>query len=229
MFSPKEIARLVDISAVRADSTAGDVKNIADAAKEYGFICAFAMPSLTGYLKQELAGADGIMLGGVVGFPSGSETTATKVFQAMELKATGCDEIDMVINIGMLKSGVEDEVIDDIRAVKAAVEPLPLKVIIEVALLTDEEIVRASRMVREAGADFVKTGTGWAGSTTMHHIEVIKNTVGDTIKLKVAGGVRDLDTLTRMKIAGVSRFGIGYKSALSIMEECIAGSKEKNK
>ena len=220
MFSPEEIARMVDISAVRADSTAAEIKEIAQAARKYGFICAFAMPSLTGYLKQELEGSN-VLLGGVVGFPSGSESTASKVFQAMELKATGCNEIDMVINIGMLKSGITDEVIADIEAVKEAVEPLPLKVIIEVSLLTDEEIARAARIVRDARADYVKTGTGWQGATTMRHIELIKNAVGDAVKLKVAGGVRDLETVKRMNIAGVSRFGIGYRSAISIMQESI--------
>ena len=210
---------MVDISAVRAESTLEEVKEIADAAKKYGFICAFALPSFTGYLKKELEGANGVMLGGVVGFPSGSETTTAKVFQAMELKNAGCNEIDMVINIGMLKSGLDSEVIKDIRSVKEAVSPLPLKVILEVPLLTDEEIVKGALIVRDAGADFVKTGTGWAGTTTYHHVELIKNAIGETIKLKVAGGVRDLETLTKMHMMGVSRFGIGYKSAISIMKE----------
>lgn len=89
----------------------------------------------------------------------------------------------------------------------------------EVVLLTDEELTKASSIVRDAGASFVKTGTGWAGATTEHHIEVIKKAVGDTIPLKVAGGVRSLDTLLKMKEMGVSRFGIGYKSALQIMKQ----------
>ena len=96
---------------------------------------------------------------------------------------------------------------------------LTLKVIMEVVLLTDEEIATAARIIRDAGASFAKTGTGWAGATTEHHIEVIKAAVGDTIPLKVAGGVRSLDTLLKMRDMGVSRFGIGYKSALHIMQE----------
>ena len=95
-----------------------------------------------------------------------------------------------------------------------------MKVIIEVCLLTDEEIPRASKIVRDCGVAFLKTGTGWAGATTMHHIDVIKEAVADTIPLKVAGGVRDLKTLLEMKAKGVSRFGIGYKSAIQIMEQC---------
>jgi deoxyribose-phosphate aldolase len=126
----------------------------------------------------------------------------------------------MVMNIGKLKSGFDEEVKSDILAVKEAVAPLPLKVIIEVCLLTDEEITRASKIVRDCGVAFLKTGTGWAGATTMHHIDVIKEAVADTIPLKVAGGVRDLKTLLEMKAKGVSRFGIGYKSAIQIMEQC---------
>lgn len=101
------------------------------------------------------------------------------------MKEKGCDEVDMVLNIGKLKSGMLDEVKDEIVKVRAAVSPLPLKVILEVVLLTDEEIRQASRIVRDSGAAFVKTGTGWAGATTNHHIEVIKEAVGDTIPLKV--------------------------------------------
>jgi len=224
-MTPTELAKLVDISAVRADSTAEEVKEIAEAAKKYKFICAFALPSLTGYLKMILGGDPDVKLGGVVGFPSGSETTSAKVFQALELKATGCDEVDMVLNIGMLKSGLYEDVLEDIVAVREAIEPIPLKVIMEVPLLTDQEIVEASRIIRKAGAAFIKTGTGWAGATTLKNVETIKNTVGDSIKLKVAGGVRDLETFNRMYMMGVSRFGIGYKSALSIMEECIAQNK----
>ncbi len=221
MLSPKEVAKMVDISAVRADSTIQDVKDIAEGAKKYGFICAFAMPSLTEFLKGELKGFKDICLGGVVGFPSGSEMTTVKTYQARELCAIGCHEIDMVINIGKLKSGLYEDVLNDIRAVKAEITPVPLKVIIEVTLLTNQEIVKASQLVSNAGADFVKTGTGWAGATTLDHVRLIKNTVGDTIKLKVAGGIRDLDTLIEMYRLGVSRFGIGHKSALHIMEECI--------
>lgn len=220
-LKPKELARMVDISAVRADSTLDEVNLIVESAKKHQFICVFSMPSMLPYVFEGLKGTDKVGIGGIVGFPSGGDTTESKVFQANELKAKGCNEIDMVMNIGKLKSGLYDDVLQDIKAVKAAVTPLPLKVIIEVALLTDEEICKAAALVLEGGADFVKTGTGWAGATTMHHIRLIKDTVADRIKLKVAGGVRSLATLEEMYNAGVCRFGIGYKSALSIMDECI--------
>jgi deoxyribose-phosphate aldolase len=225
-LTSKEIARLIDISAVRAESTLEEVSDIVESALKYNFICVFSMPSFLPDVIEELKDAPQTGVGGIVGFPSGGETTTVKVFQATELKEIGCKEIDMVLNIGKLKSGLFDDVLNDIRQVKAAVSPLPLKVIMEVALLTDEEISKASFIIKEAGADFIKTGTGWAGSTTMHHIDIIKQSVGDTINLKVAGGVRSLDTLLEMYYCGVTRFGIGYKAALNIMEE--ARNRENN-
>ncbi len=219
-YSKKEVARLIDISAVRTDSSKEDVNCIMDTAKKYNLICVFAMPSFVDYVVENMKGFDDIEIGGVVGFPSGDETKEAKLFQAEQMKAKACTEIDMVMNIGYLKSGMNEEILDEIKAIKACVAPLPLKVIIEVALLNDEEIVRASTLVRDAGADFVKTGTGWMGSTTLEHVKLIKDTVGDTIKLKVAGGVRDLATLKAMCEMGVCRFGIGYKSVVDILESC---------
>lgn len=221
-----EIARLIDISAVRAESTLQEVNDIIAGAIQYNFICVFSMPGMLPEVIGQLKAYPQIGIGGIVGFPSGGETTNSKVFQANELKAMGCTEIDMVLNIGKLKSGLTEEVKEDIRQVKAAVSPLPLKVIMEVVHLTDEEICRASSLILESGADFIKTGTGWAGATTLHHIRLIKQTVGDAIPLKVAGGVRSLDTLLEMYQLGVSRFGIGYQAALRIMEESV--SRENN-
>lgn len=221
IISSREIVRLIDISAVRADSTRQDVEDIIDGAIKHNFICVFPMPGMLPLVFEKLKDHPQIGIGGVVGFPSGGETTSSKLFQAKELKETGCNEIDMVLNIGKLKSGMLNDIEDEIRQIKATVSPLPLKVIMEVVLLTDEEIKTASSIILKAGADYIKTGTGWAGATTLHHINLIKETVGDAIKLKVAGGVRTLDTLLEMYQMGVSRFGIGYKSALSIMEECI--------
>lgn len=220
MISKAQIAQMIDISAVRADSTWDEIELIIEASKKYPFICIFVMPSMLERISDKVKALPQTGLGGIVGFPSGGDTTSMKVNQARELVETGCDEIDMVMNIGKLKSGFYDEVQSDILAVKQAVAPLPLKVIMEVCLLTDEQIAKASEIIRDCGVAYLKTGTGWAGATTMHHINVIKSSVGDTIPLKVAGGVRDLNTLLEMHAKGVSRFGIGYKSAIKIMEEC---------
>ncbi len=160
IISSREIARLIDISAVRADSTRQDVEDIIDGAIKHNFICVFPMPSMLLLVFEKLKDHPQIGIGGVVGFPSGGETTASKLFQAKELKEAGCNEIDMVLNIGKLKSGMLNDIEDEIREIKAAVSPLPLKVIMEVVLLTDEEIKTASSIILKAGADYIKTGTG---------------------------------------------------------------------
>lgn len=217
----EEVARLVDISAVRSDSSWRDVNLIIESAKVHNFICVFPMPGFIPQTKQSLKDFEHIHIGGVVGFPSGGETTSCKIFQAQELKTSGCHEIDMVMNIGKLKSGMYEDVQQEICQIKEAVTPLPLKVIIEVSLLTDDEIIKSAQLAMAGGADFVKTGTGWFGPTSMHHVNLIKSVIGDKVKLKVAGGVRSLAMLEEMYHAGVNRFGIGYKSALEIMEECV--------
>lgn len=214
-----EIARLIDISTVRADSTIEEINTIIESAKTHRFICVFVLPSMIDAIQEPLSLLPDVGIGGVVGFPSGGDTTESKVFQAHEMKAKNCNEIDMVLNVGKLKSGLLDDVKNDILRVKSVVFPTPLKVIMEVALLSDEEIVTASKIIQECGVAFIKTGTGWNGSTTLHHIKLIKDTVGDTIPLKVAGGVRSLDTLLEMYEMGVTRFGIGYSAVEQIMKE----------
>ncbi len=219
-YTKSEVARLIDISAVQTSSSLSDVNSVLQAAKDNNLICVFSMPCFVDHVVEQMKGYDTIGIGGVVGFPSGADTKEVKIFQAEQMKGKGCTEIDMVMNIGMLKSGLNEQIVEEIKAIKATVAPLPLKVIIEVALLTDEEVTRASKLVLEGGADFVKTGTGWMGSTTLDHVKLIKAAVGDKILLKVAGGVRDLETLKSMYELGVSRFGIGYKSVLSIIDSC---------
>ena len=128
----------------------------------------------------------------------------------------------MVIQIGALKSGKYDRVRDDIKAVVEACD-VPVKTILEVACLTDDEIRIGSRLAVEAGAAYVKTGTGWAGKpTTVDTIRLIKSEIGDAARIKAAGGIRDLATIEEMVRAGCSRFGIGLNSAIKIMEEAAA-------
>jgi deoxyribose-phosphate aldolase len=221
-YTPYEIARMIDISAVRADSTLDEVRKVADAAKKYSFICAFALPCFTGELVQLLRDRNDIMVGGVSGFPSGADTTEIKVATAKQMLSLGVNEVDMVINIGALKSGRYDLVRDDIRAVVDTCS-VPLKSILEVAYLTDDEIRIASRLAVEAGVAFVKTGTGWANKpTTVETIKLIKSEIGDSAKIKAAGGVRDLSTLLAMVREGCSRFGIGLNSAIKIIQEAEA-------
>ena len=216
----KTIARAVDISGVRTDVTIREIDHIVAACREYHFIFAFAMPCFTPYLKDRLADLPDVMVGGVVGFPSGADSTAIKVQTAKEHLRTGCDELDMVINVGALKSGMYQAVEDDIRAVVEAGEGKPVKSILEIAYLTDDEIKRGAELAVRAGVTYVKTGTGWANKpTTVETIRLIRSAIGRSALIKAAGGVRTLDTMLEMMDAGCSRFGIGLRSIVSIMDE----------
>lgn len=214
------LARMVDISGVRADVTLRELTQIAAAAKHYRFLCAFAMPCFTSRLVELLGEEPDILVGGTVGFPSGADTITLKVANAREQLAAGVDELDMVINIGALKSGLYPMVYDDIRAVVEAAGGKPTKCILEVAYLTEDEIRKGAELAVRAGVAYVKTGTGWVNKpTTVEAVRIIRNTIGGSAKIKAAGGVRTLDTMLAMVDAGCSRFGIGLHSIMSIMKE----------
>lgn len=215
------INRRVDISGVRADVSLQEIDQIAKAARHYQFICAFALPCFTPYMIEQLKDEPAIHVGATVGFPSGADTTAIKVASAKEQIAMGVDELDMVINIGAAKSGRFDIVEDDIRAVvEVADGKYPVKSILEICYLTDDEIKRASEAAVRAGVTYVKTGTGWGNKpTTVDTIKLIKSTIGDSAMIKAAGGVRTLDTMLEMIDAGCDRFGIGLRSIMSIMKD----------
>ena len=168
-------------------------------------------------------GASGIRLVGNVSFPSGSDSTTCKVYQAREMLAAGCDEIDMVMNLGLLRSGELAEVGADVKAVVETVQPTPVKVIIEIMLLSSQETRQACEICVEAGAAFVKTGTGWADrGTTLEDVRLVKSIVGERIKIKASGGIRSLATLLEMYNAGATRFGVNLKSGIKIVEECLS-------
>jgi deoxyribose-phosphate aldolase len=218
MMTTNEIAKLMDISAVRADSTMEEIKESAELAKQYGCICVFALPAHTPYLISQLGGST-VFAGGAVGFPGGAETTATKVTIAKEMVSMGCREIDMVNNIAWLKANNKEAYMNDVRSVIQASAGLPVKVILECHWLTSEEIVRACEWCVEAGASWVKTGTGWAPTgATLENVTLMKQTVGDRCQVKAAGGVKDLETLLAMYERGVRRFGIGVRTARAILE-----------
>jgi len=158
-MSPAELARMMDLSAVRTDVDLDEIRRLAELCKQYKCICAFAMPCYLPELVRLLADTPEVGAGGVVGFPSGATSTATKVAEAREQIEQGAAELDMVINVGLLRSGSEAAVEDDIRAVVDAARPKPVKVILEVHYLTDEQIIRGSQTAVRAGAAFVKTGT----------------------------------------------------------------------
>ncbi len=215
-----KLPQMIDISCVKSDHTIEEIDQAIAAAKKYKFICVFALPSLTPYLIEKLKDEPEIMVGGTVGFPSGGDTTESKAFQAKELIDMGCDELDMVINITQLKSQNYQAVFNDIKAVVDTAGKVPVKSILEVTVLSDEEIVKVSNIAVDAGVSYIKTGTGWLHKpTTIDHIKLIRRTIQNKAKIKAAGGIRDLDTLIKMAEAGCSRFGIGLISAINIFEQ----------
>ena len=213
-----DLPRMLDVSAVKTDSGLEEVKKTAELALKYNCICVFAMPNYTEYLGELVKGST-TLLGGPVGFPSGADTTSLKVACAKEMVKFGCGELDMVIPVGALKSGNYDYVVNDIKAIREIAAERTLKAIIEVSLLTDDEILRASELAVKGGVDFVKSGTGWQGATTLDHIKLMKKAVGNDAKIKAAGGVRDLATIDAMIGEGCTRFGVGISSVIKIMEE----------
>ena len=217
------LARMMDLSAVRTEVDLPEVGRLAAAARKYHCICAFVLPCYFPELKARLAEAPDVGAGAVVGFPSGAHSTAMKVAEAREQLNAGAAELDMVINVGMLRSGRDGYVADDIRAVVEAAGVVPVKVILEAHYLTDAEIVRGSELAVRSGAAFVKTGTGWAPTgATLHNVRLIKSVVGDAARVKAAGGVRDLKTVVEMIRLGASRFGVGLATGAKILDECAA-------
>lgn len=217
----KQIACMVELSAVKPDSSEDDIRNMTACALRHNVVAVFAMPSQTRLVKELIGGNPEIRLGGVIGFPSGAVTTETKVFEVRELLDIGCHDFDMTINIGMLRSGRKEFVSDDIRAVVNAANRVPVRVILENHYLTNDEIKTGCELCIKAGAAFVKTGTGWATTdVTPENITLIKSYVGDACGIKAAGGIRDLQTLLKLYELGATRFGISAKSAEKILNEC---------
>ncbi len=174
-------------------ATRTEIRELAATARRLGVVCVFALPCYTRLLKSLLADAPHIGIGGVVGFPSGAHTTSIKVAEARQQLADGATELDMVINIGLLRSGNDQAVREDIRAVVDAAGGVPVKVILECHWLTPGQIRSGSELCVEAGAAWVKTGTGWAPTgATLENLTIIRDAVGGRAGIKAAGGVRDL-------------------------------------
>lgn len=212
-----EFASHIDATIVRNTHTIEDVEFLIESAKKYQFACVFTLPCYMEYVAKQLVDS-GVNTGGTMGFPSGGEYTETKLFETKRNVQLGAQEMDMVINIGWLKSGMYNEVRDEIRAIKDIAGDIPVKCILEMSLLTEEEARRACELVVEGGGDYVKTGTGWFGSATLENVALMKSVVGDKAFVKAAGGIRDKETALNFLAAGAYRLGIGLKNAVEILE-----------
>lgn len=215
----ENLPSIIDISALSVPTTEADVAELAKAANQYGFIAAFVMPCHIAYLKEQLGADTKVLMGAPIGFPTGADLTQDKVFQVGEMKKLGCKEFDMVLSVAKLKSGKLEYVSQEIEKVIDAADGDPVKVILEVTYLSDDEIKMGSEIVAKSGAQYVKTGTGYSQMPTeVRHVELMKQTVGDRVKIKVAGGVRDMVSLEQFWNAGARRFGIGMRAALEIIQ-----------
>ena len=211
-----DIAKYIDHTVLAANATRDKIEQICKEADQYHF-ASVCVNSCWVDLCAKLLEKSEVMVCTVVGFPLGAMSTESKAYEAKKAVLAGADEVDMVINIGHLKNHDDDLVQDDIAAVKAACGKAHLKVIIETCLLTDEEKVRACRIAKLAGADFVKTSTGFStGGATVEDIKLMRKTVGPELGVKASGGVRTYADAKAMIDAGATR--IGASAGIAIVE-----------
>lgn len=214
-----DIARMIDHTLLKPDATPQQIAQLCAEAREYGFAAVCVNPVHVAQAAALLAGS-AVVVCSVAGFPLGANGTAAKVFETRQAIADGAREIDMVISIGHLKAGDDDHVRDDIRSVVEAAHAggALCKVIIETALLTDDEKRRACLLAVDAGADFVKTSTGFAsGGATVEDVALMRTVVGERARVKAAGGIRTLADARAMIAAGADR--IGTSSGVAIVRE----------
>ena len=211
------IAKYIDHTLLAPDATKSAIEKLCKEASEYKF-ASVCVNSCWVSLAADLLKDSSVKVCTVVGFPLGAMDTVSKAYEAAKAVENGADEVDMVINIGYLKSGMLDAVLEDIVAVRKATEGKLLKVIIETCLLTDDEKRTACELSEKAGADFVKTSTGFSkGGATLHDVELMKSVVGDRLGVKASGGVRDYATAKAMIAAGATR--IGASAGIAIVRE----------
>ncbi len=201
------ISHLIDHTLLKPDATTDQVVNLCLEAKKYGFASVCINPCFVKTAADILTGTN-VKVCTVVGFPLGATTKEVKAFEAKQAVENGASEIDMVINVSFLKSGKYSDVLEDIKAVREAVKGVVLKVIIETCYLTESEKIKACELSKEAGADYVKTSTGFGkGGATAEDILLMRKVVGRDMGVKASGGIRDFEKALEMVKAGATRIG----------------------
>ncbi len=221
-------AAFCDHTVLRPYTTTNVIKEFCKEAIEYKAAAVCVNPVHVSLVKKELEGT-GIKTATVIGFPLGANKTSVKAFEAKEAVADGADEVDMVINIGALRGGEYDVVLNDIKAVVEAAKPSFTKVIIETCYLTDEQKVKACELCIEAGALFVKTSTGMGtGGATVHDIELLRKAAGDKLLVKASGGVDERKTAYAMIKAGADRLGVSKVPQIVNDDTSIISASKRN-
>lgn len=214
----EEIFRAVDHTLLVQQATWGEIQQVCDDAIKYGTASVCIPPSYVAAAKEYVG--DRMKVCTVIGFPNGYNTTATKVFETEDALENGADEIDMVINIGDLKDRRYERILEEIRSIKAVCGEHVLKVIIETCLLTEEEKIKMCRLVTEAGADFIKTSTGFsAAGATFEDIALFSRHIGPRVKMKAAGGISSFEDAQRFMELGAARLGTSRIVKLAKAEE----------
>lgn len=209
-----KLNKTIDHTILNADATKEAVIKVIDEAKKYEFASVCLEPCWVSLAAERLKDSP-VKVCTVIGFPLGANTKTVKAFEAKEAVDNGADEVDMVLNIGALKSGDEAMVLEDMKAVREAAKDAVVKVILETCLLTDEEKKKACALAKEAGLDFVKTSTGFStAGATVEDVKLMRNAVGDTMGVKASGGIRDTKTAEAMIAAGASRIGASKSIAI---------------
>lgn len=211
MTTRSDVAQMIDHTLLKPESTDQDVRVLIAQAQELGTYSVCVSPSML-----PIDAPEGLHVACVCGFPSGAHKAEVKAAEAAQAVRDGADEIDMVVNLALVKQADWDGVRADIAAVRAACPDSVLKVIIESAVLTDEEIVETCKQAEAAGADFVKTSTGFhpSGGASVHAVELMRQTVGDRLGVKASGGIRDAQSALAMIEAGASRLGLSSSAAV---------------
>jgi deoxyribose-phosphate aldolase len=216
-MNKQELAKFIDHTLLKATASVAEITKLCEEAKKYQFAAVCVNPSYVRFCSDLLKGSE-VKVDTVIGFPLGANTSLVKAFEAENAVKEGAKEVDMVINIGALKSGDYDLVLKDIKAVVEAAGSALTKVIIETCYLTEEEKKIASLLAKEAGAHFVKTSTGFGtGGATVEDVKFIRSVVGPGIKIKASGGIRTYDDALKMIEAGANR--LGTSSGVKIMED----------
>lgn len=219
-MNKKELASMMDHTLLKATATPEQIRMLCEEAKTIGAASVCVNPCNVSLAKEELDGT-AVKVCTVIGFPLGANTSEVKAFETKEAIRNGAQEVDMVINVGALLSGDRESVYKDIKKVVEAADGVTVKVIIETCYLTDEQKKQACEAAMKAGADFVKTSTGFGtGGATVHDVALMRSVVGDKMKVKASGGIHDYEEAMSMVTASADRLGVSASLAI------LAGAEE---